>query len=390
MNNNFSISSNAPSTQDFHITEEKLTCNDLPDEIIQKILSSLDFLSLLKATSPCKRWKNIIEDPRALKNRVKEARLISPQKSQTEERDFSQIEKDFSLRNLTSDFRMRSPKFQPKVVLFETPNGAYGLEVFDDKIAFCNGSDEILILDRKSQKLEKTFDGGIQISFMNIFDGKIYIGSEVGTIRILDAESGKELMKLEGHEQYISCLQITEGKIYSGSWDKTIRIWDAESGKELNKLEGHTTSVYFIQVLENKIYSASIEDGTIIVWNAETGEKLKTLQIPSSSTNDSIGISDGKIYAGFFDGTIKIFDAESGQELMQLEGHQTCISCLQVVDGKIFSSSYDHTLIIWDAESGKELKKLDNNGFIFSIQVKDGRIYGTSTDKKIRIWDFNP
>ncbi|CDR35164.1 F-box/WD repeat-containing protein [Criblamydia sequanensis] len=388
---NTPISFSAPQTiKDFHISEEKVTINDLPDEIIQKILSSLDFLSLLKAASLCKRWKNIIEDPRALKNRVKEARLTSHQKSQTEERDFSQIEKDFSLRNLTSDFLMRSPKYQPKVAVFEALNGAYGLGFFDDKIAFCNRYDEILILDKQLQKTEKTFDGCIQISFMNILDGKICIGSEDGTIRILDAESGKELKKLEGHELYVSFLQCVDGKIYSGSWDKTIRIWDAESGRELKKLEGHTTSVSFLQILENKIYSASEEDGTIIVWNAETGEKLKTLKIPSSFFSDSIRISDGKIYAGFSDGTIKIFDAESGQELMQLEGHKNCVSRLQVVDGKIFSCSYDRTLRIWDAESGQELKRLDHDGLVLSLQARDGRIYSTSNDNKIRTWDFNP
>ena len=37
-------------------------------------------------------------------------------------------------------------------------------------------------------------------------------------------------------------------RIVSGSYDKTIRIWDAESGQELLKLEGHSDYVLSVSI----------------------------------------------------------------------------------------------------------------------------------------------
>jgi WD40 repeat protein len=53
------------------------------------------------------------------------------------------------------------------------------------------------------------------------------------------------LRKLEGHtDGVLSIAYSTDGKrIVTAGWDKTVRIWDAESGKELYILEGHPNLV---------------------------------------------------------------------------------------------------------------------------------------------------
>jgi WD40 repeat protein len=59
------------------------------------------------------------------------------------------------------------------------------------------------------------------------------------TCRIWDVESGKLLIKLEGHSRRVSsAVFFSDGKkvITRGS-DQTIRIWDAESGKELQMIK---------------------------------------------------------------------------------------------------------------------------------------------------------
>ena len=62
-------------------------------------------------------------------------------------------------------------------------------------------------------------------------DGKkIVSGSYDQTIRVWDAETGKEIIPpLEGHSGYVNSVAFSpEGKkIVSGSYDKTIRVWDA-------------------------------------------------------------------------------------------------------------------------------------------------------------------
>ena len=65
-------------------------------------------------------------------------------------------------------------------------------------------------------------------------------------------------------------------KIVSGSDDKTIRVWDAETGKEIiPQLKGHSEdviSVAFSPDGKNLITKNNI--GTKITWNADTGQEL--------------------------------------------------------------------------------------------------------------------
>jgi WD40 repeat protein len=59
------------------------------------------------------------------------------------------------------------------------------------------------------------------------------------------------------------------GRIASGAEDNTIKIWDAESGRELHTLKGHTNVVAFVAYSPDghRIASGSV-DNTIKIWGA--------------------------------------------------------------------------------------------------------------------------
>ena len=69
--------------------------------------------------------------------------------------------------------------------------------------------------------------------------------SDDSTARIWDAESGKEIAVLKGHDGAVRSAAFSgDGKrVVTASADKTARIWDAESGKEIAVLKGHDGSV---------------------------------------------------------------------------------------------------------------------------------------------------
>jgi WD40 repeat protein len=111
-------------------------------------------------------------------------------------------------------------------------------------------------------------------------DGKRIVSADWNTIRIWDAETGRELMELKGHTNFINTVAFSpEGKrIVSGSDDYTIKIWDAQSGQELRSIAGSAGLVATVVYRpDGKQIISGSSDGTIRLWNADTGEEIVRL-----------------------------------------------------------------------------------------------------------------
>ena len=216
-------------------------------------------------------------------------------------------------------------------------------------------------------------------------DGKKIVMQSGETIRIWDAESGKELQKLKGLEGNLVGL-LPGGKIVTES-DKTIHIWDTESGKELQKLkELEGLSALYVLADEKKIVMQSGE--TIHIWDAESGKELQKLK---GLEGNLVGLlPGGKIVTESGDAggdkTFHIWDAKSGKELQKLGLKGSFGGFLS--DGKkiVTGSDATNTIHIWDAESGKELQKFGLKGY-FRGFLSDGKNIVTQRNKTIQIWD---
>ncbi|OCH85467.1 WD40 repeat-like protein [Obba rivulosa] len=146
---------------------------------------------------------------------------------------------------------------------------------------------------------------------------RIVSSSRDGTIRVWDARTGEELLKLlEGHTDEVNSVTFSPDgtRIVSGSDDRTIRVWDVRTGEALMKpLEGHTDRVRSVAFSPNgtRIVSGS-SDNTIRVWDMRTGEVLvKTLEGHTDEVNSVAFSPDGMyIVSGSDDRTIRVWDAD--------------------------------------------------------------------------------
>ena len=72
----------------------------------------------------------------------------------------------------------------------------------------------------------------------------------------------------------------------TASSDKTAKLWDAETGRELLTLEGHTADVYAAPFSpDGRLIATGSFDGTIKLWRAATPNEVTGWQQEEAKAN---------------------------------------------------------------------------------------------------------
>jgi WD40 repeat protein len=232
-------------------------------------------------------------------------------------------------------------------------------------------------------------------------DGRrILSASQDRTVRIWDVATGCVLACLRGHEEWVLSAAFTPdgGRVVSGSDDSTVRVWDADPGGKLPALLGHEDwvigMIYSLAFAPDgrRLASAS-QDGTVRIWDAQTGCALSCLRGHGGAVQSVAFAPDGRrIVSGSVDKTVRVWDAETGCELACLPGHTDWVMSVAFApDGRrIISGSSDYTVRLWDADTARELACLQGHrNRVMSVAfAPDGRrIASASEDGTVRIWD---
>ena len=259
----------------------------------------------------------------------------------------------------------------------------------------------------------KTFKKGYETSGL-VFseDGKTLAYAEGLDIRLQDASTGEEKMRLTGHTWGMHSMALSpDGDILaSGSEDMTIRLWDMRTGAHKKTLNGHQHRVYSVAFSpDGKTVASGSDDNTIRLWNVDTGETERILtghagefegvdNGPSSVEGvKSVAFSpDGKTLAsGGGDNVIHLWDIGTGKRKMTLTGHTHWVFSLAFSpDGKMLASgSVDSDIRLWDPHTGQHKRTLTGHSdWVRSIAFSsDGKtLVSGSDDGSVLIWEINP
>ena len=262
------------------------------------------------------------------------------------------------------------------------------------------------------QNWKGRFSGSVYFVSFSLYGKKIFSGhsDNENTFRIRDTETGKILHELEGVNRRGSSTAISSDgtKIVIAQWD-TVRLLDIDSGEELLKLEepfkphrdsgmSDKMSVVFSAVTispDEKKIVASNGRGTRI-WDIASGEEIQKL-VGHVGIISTVAFSpDGKKIVSasepnWGDRTARIWDVYSGNELLKLEGHTGGVAAAAFSpDGdRVVTVSLDRTVRIWCVDSGKQLQKFEgHSSSLYSAAFSpDGkRVVTTSWDGTARIW----
>jgi serine/threonine protein kinase len=165
------------------------------------------------------------------------------------------------------------------------------------------------------------FPGGPSVAFSP--DGKRVANASFDqTVKVRDAQTGQELLSLQGHTSWVySVAYSADGKrLASASEDTTVKVWDAQTGQELLSLKGHADVVTSVTFSPDGKRLASAGD-QVKVWDVPTGQQLLSFQGPLAQINSVAFSPDGKrlACAHIAPGNrseLKVWDAKSGQELL--------------------------------------------------------------------------
>ncbi len=181
-------------------------------------------------------------------------------------------------------------------------------------------------------------------------------------ITIWDTNTGQNLRTLEVpyYYSYDVAIFTYDGRriIGGGIGDSTratrhgsIGLWDADTGGQLMTLDGHAIINSVAASPDGRWFASGGSDNKVRLWDMDTGEEFRTLEGHRKPVRSlAIGPNGKRIVSGSFDKTVKVWDAESGRLIGSLDGHTVCAMSVAISpDGRrIASGGYDNTVRVWD------------------------------------------
>ena len=280
------------------------------------------------------------------------------------------------------------------------------------------------------------------------------IGSDNGTILLLDAATGEHLKTFTGDEGYVDIivfgpdgrllvsLDITvfnaeQRRINNGeTQDEAVRLWDVHTGTNITNLASTATDLnvafstdgtpisisaisngdiylgsilpkdeYWKKFIGHKDYvdiavlspngstlASGSRDRTIRLWDAATSEHLKTLTGHNSNIHSIAFSPDERMLASGSDGEIRLWNASTGQYLQTLAEYTSGVSSVAFsVDGRILAGGSDGEILLWDVVTGSQFKKILVDGYVNRIVFSpDGSRLACAAGGSLYLWDITP
>jgi len=184
---------------------------------------------------------------------------------------------------------------------------------------------------------------------------------------------------LAGHSAAVTAVKVHPvfTVVVSGSEDGTIKVWDHESGDYMKTMKGHTNNVNSLDFSPSGTYLASSSnDLSIKIWDFTTYQCLRTIRG-----------HDHTISAVAFlplQNVIPTADKESGDAIMDVAAAQT---------RHLLSASRDFTVKMWDMETGFcDHTFSDHTDWVRCLAVRphDGALWASAgNDPVINVYDAN-
>lgn len=275
--------------------------------------------------------------------------------------------------------------------------------------------------------------GGDTIAFLG--NTKTLAADEGGSIRLIDATTGKPGLRIDTRKAYLSVTSTPDGKLLAscGDGDKNVRVWESETGKPVRSyMVQEDRASYCTFSPDSKLLASCTHPwptGGLYLWEVATGKQLCRIPLELKCWRLA-GFSPDASELYVFGEELRVLDTATGRELrrfrlpcdmflaavapdgrtMACMAESTRSGLVRLVDLKsgavrthgsgrpinslafspdgrsLATASGENEISIWDPSSGKLLKSLptEAKGVAWS---RDGSMLATVGDNSLKLWD---
>ena len=230
---------------------------------------------------------------------------------------------------------------------------------FGDLSFYLNKTDT---LSKNCGELIKSFDkhsGCITSIQVDEKSNKLISGSENGTIKIFNLETG-ECLKTLKENQLSVILLLPNDRFISSSLDARFNMWNLNSYKCLFNYRFQTASVSSFCLISDNEIACGCQDGYIRIVSLDDmmSTKIKKIKAHDYSIRQLLLFNKTNLISCSRDKIIKILHLER-IAFMELKGHSDIVNYIEITsDGLLLSCSQDKTVKLWQIETGKLIKSI--------------------------------
>ena len=227
-------------------------------------------------------------------------------------------------------------------------------------------------------------------------------------IRIWDAQGGRQLAAMQGHQDTVLCAAFTPDSqtLITGSKDHTICVWDVSHGMHgvVMGLKSHTLRTHEGRVSslaathDGSLVISGSDDGTIRFWDAKTWRTVDTLTTGRSGLCQLAVSSDGAWLAAVWRsrGPAILWDLRTRQESLCLhlrpEEDAEDFDLAFSPTGKLLGILSNRDVRLWDLSSCQVLVDIEAAGVRSLAFSPDGKTLATGgwdpkTNYNVQLWD---
>jgi WD40 repeat protein/tRNA A-37 threonylcarbamoyl transferase component Bud32 len=212
-------------------------------------------------------------------------------------------------------------------------------------------------------------------------DGRYLVtgGRLDGSIHVVNASSGQILKTFSATRSsgVPRVLMSADGQsILSGSDDGSLRVWDAESGtlrRELSRAAPGLTDVAMVGSTGDVVTAGT---SGVQVWSIATGQRIVDLSALVTAPTSVAASSDGRmLVVGSDQGVVTAIDVASRRVRWRVQGHagQVPTVAIEPVHRVVVSGGVDSLIQLWTADTGDRVR---------TIASENGRALAVSFDER--------